>query len=174
MDVLAGFDLWEKQGILAQLLNSILLHTVKHAYACINLEEASRDKVRTPAPGSVSTSLKPIASFQCYIPFTFLCATLNSWKRGPRSPLIAWWIYHQIAPKALIKLAICGTLYALLLERVLPIKLPDKMQRCTHVALVRQKCHDPAYKPPPQFAQCQHAEGGGGRRNRGILRCMEL
>ena len=57
-------------------------------------------------------------------------------------------------------------------------QITTKMQRShTHVAFVRQECHDLACKPPPQFltnAIMQMGGGGGGWgwRNRGILQCM--
>ena len=54
-------------------------------------------------------------------------------------------------------------------------QITTKMQRShTHVAFVRQECHDLAYKPPPQFLTnaIMQMGWGWGRRNRGILQCM--
>ena len=53
-------------------------------------------------------------------------------------------------------------------------QITTKMQRShTHVAFVRQECHDLAYKPPPQFLTNAIMQmGGWGWRNRGILQCM--
>ena len=42
-------------------------------------------------------------------------------------------------------------------------QITRKMQRShTHVAFVRQECHDLAYKPPPQFLANAIMQGGGG------------